>query len=156
MATGSNGIATVAECTSKGCTASGYSDTTQCPKYGDFLSCPAYTTNNVTVSSGITYTANSSTLVTVSKIVTTLSVALPFAIYVKYSAKNSSGTTLTKTVTVSAGTTSVTTSSPFSSTVQYNTLITSPTISKSSSSGFTSSLTEHYKYTVSKSQTTTT
>lgn len=156
MATGTNGIATVANCTAKGCTASGYSDTNYCPPYKDF-SCPTYTTKNVSVSSSIVRGAVNSTNggCIVSEITATLSSALPFTVYVKYRATNINNVAVTKTLTISAGVTSASATNPYGASVYVvaNSISAYPYIGTSSSPTSTS-LTKYYQYTATKQGTT--
>lgn len=157
MATGTNGIATVANCVSKGCTQSGFSDTTQCPTYGDFTGCPTYTTTAVTVSSKVFVSSTTSSTTFVSKITASLNTALPFNVYLQYSALNASNATVTAKFTITAGNTSATLDTPFGTTTQMYqySLTAAPKISLDKDVTPTAtSASKNYVYTVSKSLTT--
>lgn len=157
MATGTNGIATVADCVSKGCTQSDFSDTTQCPTYGDFTGCPTYTTTAVTVSSKVQHTTATNSICKVTQIQATLSAALPFTIYLEYSALNSSNAIVKAYGSISAGSTSTFITNPYGSTTQMQSysLTAAPKISLSNTETATSTSTsKKYFYKISKSLTT--
>lgn len=152
MATGTGGIATVANCSSKGCTATGYSNTAYCPKYSDFY-CDSFTGKTISITSKVTNDGSVTTagITTITQIVTTLSAALPFAIYVRYRARNASGTWQYKDVQVPAYTTSVTTSSPFTVDVDIDDLTSYAPYVGTSSSPVDTSMIVRYKFNLSKS-----
>ena len=156
MATGTNGIATVENCVSKGCTQSGFTDTTQCPTYGDFTGCPTYTTTAVTVSSKVIVSSLLSNTATVSSITASLNTALPFNVYLQYSMLNTSNATVTAKLSITAGNTSATLTSPFGTTQMYRySLTATPKITLDSNTTATStSVSKNYKYVISKSLTT--
>lgn len=139
MATGSNGIATYQDCINKGITCSGYSNENQCVKFSDIVtpSAGTTTTTSVTITPKYTYTSyNSSTGACIVKtITTTLSAALPNAITIRYSAvNNATGSTVYKTGTIAAGSTTGTISYPYGSStyVKLYSVTATPTITSGS------------------------